>query len=1199
MGIDRETQGEVAVMTSRRCFDASDRSAYAVVRRRSTALGALICAVVWLASLGVGQASAATLQLSAIFSGPSAPNQPQALAVDQATGDVYVLDLGLNGFSSTIERFSATGNPVPFSASESYVRLNELTGTPSNSFFLSFLSPDAGIAVDNSGGPFDGDIYVTDGFNAVVDVFAPSGTYLGQLNGLGAPEGSFVPCGVAVDPQGRVYVGDDNGFVEMYTPTSANLPVTEGDYTVSALSGVGGVCAVATDAAGDVFASVYETGPLDEYAHSQFPASGSAVGLASEVDANSRAVAVDPSSGHVFVDEGAQISAFDVSGSTPTLIETFGSLGGSAHGLAVYAPSGSESTLYASNEAAVPAPAVELFRPAVPAPPAVVSESEGKVTSSSADLKARVNPDFADTTYHFEYGPTTSYGTKAPIPDMDIGSEGGLAALSAPNSAAEVHIQGLQPGTVYHYRVVASNASGTTVGHDATFETRAAGGPPSLLDGRAWEMVSPLEKNRSLLTGIDGQPGSSFGGIIQAAESGDAIVYASNGAFAEPSGSTLAAQYLARRGSSEWSTSNIDLPLTAESFPSLGFGGPYKAFSSELSRGVLLNAFYKPLTSPRLSDAPQGYQDLFVRELATGGLQPLMSEGDRLEQSDAEFELAFEAATPDMSHVIFRTTAALTPEAVASSGTEYNLYDWSDGQLKLINIVPGETPGEEIAVPLSSSGESVLPAGLHSVSDDGSRVFFSYERKLYVREDNAHTVQVDESKEGLSSGAGVFQAASTDGSRVFFTDKRQLTADATTANGGADLYEFNLDSGQLSDLTTADPAGAEVQSVIGASDDGAYVYFVANGVLAPGATHGHCERAHTPEKCNLYVWHRGPGGGSTRFIAALSEEDNQELPIEQEEYRGKAGDWAATIANRTSRVTADGLNVVFMSNGRLNEYDNTPVSPNDCGHNILGTEPPQFVSGPCEEVYVYNAAGGGHLSCASCNPDGAQPFGPSNIPGGTQFEGLRATYQSRVLSDDAEGHARVFFNSRDALVPQDDNGQQDVYEWEEDGRGNCSGASGCTGLISSGTSGNESGFADASANGDDAFFLTTTPLVPSDTDDLLDLYDARVGGGFPTGATPPTCNGTGCQGVPSTPPIFATPSSATFSGVGNFGSPNAVKPKLKTAAQIRAEKLTKALKTCRKRDASKKAKRVYCEAQARKRYGAKSKPKKTTAKGRK
>lgn len=170
----------------------------------------------------------------------------------------------------------------------------------------------------------------------------------------------------------------------------------------------------------------------------------------------------------------------------------------------------------------------------------------------------------------------------------------------------------------------------------------------------------------------------------------------------------------------------------------------------------------------------------------------------------------------------------------------------------------------------------------------------------------------------------------------------------------------------------------------------------------------------------------------------------------------------------------------------------------------------------------------------SCNPNGARPTGPSGFPGGTPWRTVdqKGMYQPRVLSDDG---SRVFFDSIDALVPQDMNGVQDVYEWEQDGVGTCKREGGCVFLISDGTSTSDSSIVDASASGNDVFFITRTRLSGWDTDELRDLYDARVGGGFmPPPPPAPVCEGEDCRPPPSPTMALSPLASTTFSGVGNL-----------------------------------------------------------------
>jgi hypothetical protein len=198
------------------------------------------------------------------------------------------------------------------------------------------------------------------------------------------------------------------------------------------------------------------------------------------------------------------------------------------------------------------------------------------------------------------------------------------------------------------------------------------------------------------------------------------------------------------------------------------------------------------------------------------------------------------------------------------------------------------------------------------------------------------------------------------------------------------------------------------------------------------------------------------------------------------------------------------------------------------------------------------------------------------------------------------------------LVPRDVNGAWDVYEWEPVGVGSCgvgsgggavvfepgrsvsvggrvvSGGAGCVGLVSSGSSPEESGFLDASESGGDVFFLTTARLAPQDFDSAFDVYDAHectaLSPCAPAGASVPSACVTAeaCRAAPSLQPaLFGAPSSETFSGEGNVPPLTAAKPRGLT----RAEKLSVALRVCR-RDRVKR-KRVVCERAARKRYGPK------------
>jgi hypothetical protein len=227
------------------------------------------------------------------------------------------------------------------------------------------------------------------------------------------------------------------------------------------------------------------------------------------------------------------------------------------------------------------------------------------------------------------------------------------------------------------------------------------------------------------------------------------------------------------------------------------------------------------------------------------------------------------------------------------------------------------------------------------------------------------------------------------------------------------------------------------------------------------------------------------------------------------------------------------------------------------------------------QIYRYETSSGS-VSCLSCAPTGTAQ---------SAAFGKHAT-GGHVLADEGK---RVFFSTAEKLLPQDVNGVEDVYEWEQEGAGSCppGQAAGCTFLISSGTDSEPSFYLDSSESGDDVFIATKQGLLAEDTDESYDVYDARIGGGFPHPVAPAECADT-CQGAAGS---FAAPVPLTTAAgpVGNLPTPAqsgpATAPKPKAKPPTRAQKLARALKACRKRP---KRKRASCKERARRLYGKKT-----------
>jgi hypothetical protein len=782
----------------------------------------------------------------------------------------------------------------------------------------------------------------------------------------------------------------------------------------------------------------------------------------------------------------------------------------------------------------------------------VDDEYASEAGPTSAQLNAKLNVRGSAASYHFEYGLTPTFGTSTP--------EQALAPAHS-DVLGLAPIAGLSPYTRYYARVVAESEFGTSDGATFTFLT-LSNNSASMPDGRVYEMVTPVQNDDADIYAPGNYVFARFGALgmdigspspFQVSEDGEAVTYVGDpvvGGNGSGGASPHAGnQFFARHTSTGWQQEVIAATGRNHSY--------YEAFSPELSAGILRAGNGYGEDSALLSEAEAlngGYHVLYERNDATRGLGALFTHFDTTEPPGPyEFLPQFAGGSRDFSTMVFDANAPLIPGAAAGR----SVYESVNGRLSLANVLPdGSIEPEAQAGAAEEPGlyEEGSPEFSHDVSSDGSRVFWTglgTHPNLYMREDGGRTVQLDSSQAGGPGGGGKFWTASDNGERVFFTDEATaaLTAD-TPPGSGANLYEYDVASGELTDLTPSAEAG--VQGVIGASEDGSYVYFVADGVLAEGASAGGCvvEPDGSPAKCNLYVAH----DGVVRFIAQLSQTDGMAGGgNENNGGFGLHGDWREGPGRRTAQVSADGM-LVFDSELSLTGYRNDGA----------------------EEVYVFSPASGagGQLDCASCRPSEE----PATGVGGIIPVSNNATETSRAVSTDG---TRVFFDSNQSLLPQDVNGRLDVYEWERDGSGTCELPTNCVSLLSGGTALSNSYLLGTSASGDDVMIITRAQLVGADRNENYDVYDARVDG--EQSPAPPVCSGTGCQGAPPAPPIFATPASATFAGVGDFPSsaPTAVKPKKLT----RAQKLAAALRRCQKEPGKR---RNACIREARRRYGTKS-----------
>ncbi len=568
------------------------------------------------------------------------------------------------------------------------------------------------------------------------------------------------------------------------------------------------------------------------------------------------------------------------------------------------------------------------------------------------------------------------------------------------------------------------------------------------------------------------------------------------------------------------------------------------------------------------------------------------------------------AATSDYGHVVLFAAdlSAYWPFDLTTS-FRGSLYEYSGtvsertGIYKEQPILVGVSGGKGSKQLLGVCGTHLGGAGLgggssasNALSDDGETVFFTVlpgcglpvAAEVYARLHGslssplpAETVHVSASECTAACGGESgknFEGASKDGSRVFFTSTQKLTNDAAdqTVDGdstegegcagmvatgsGCDLYEYDFSKEDGSRLTLV--SGGEVLGVAGIARDGLRAYFVSKSVL--GAA-GENEFKNSPEaeQPNLYVYDAATE--KTTFVGTLSY--------------GDQGDWQRAFERPVQVGGAGGRFLLFASSKLgLTPDDETATS----------------------QLFEYDADTG-ELARLTKGENGYGNNG-NNVTAGvlaSSVETVRklADFKSQVNSLSMSGDGRtVFFLTKSQLSSRAVSARQgcrNLYEFHSGGAI----SQGAVSLVSDGrdtqlNKGTSCGpqLQGVDETGSNVLFTSADPLVPGDVDGVQrDIYDARVGGGFPvsSGDAVGVCGPGLCEGASSSSiPILPTPSSTTQGAEGISPSPPAVSVSANTkkgTVTSRAQKLAAALKACKKKP--KGAMRVSCERQARKHDG--------------
>ena len=1104
------------------------------------------------------------------------------LAIDQASGDLYVasatgiakLDASLApavgwsdpGVTGNLAVDPSSGDLLVADTAANLIRRYEADGTPAGSFAA---ERPIDLAANSTGEVFvvtsTGDITASCGPTSTVKRFSSAGVE-------GATVGASLeyPGAVAVDPD------DDSILIAAYVNTyfcEAGSHLPEIAYFDS-----GGAFEESTLLHGQGDESLYAMipglsaagGSTRAYAVTKSPGANSfgSTRVAVLDDLPAPVATIDPIDPESITATAAQLSGtVDPNGvstqwhfeyrilGAPSWTTTPSQGAGSgeaaipvSHELVGLAPNTEyEARLLAVNlggsSTSAPSP---IFTTTTAAP--IVTTAASVASEEEATLHGLIDPQGSNVTgCHFEWGTTPAYGNTVPCASLPGAGQGPKLVT------AQLH--GLDPHTTYYFRLTATSAAGSAQGPARSLTTG-----PGLPDNRAWEMVSPPEKNGGGII-----PMGALTSAAQELAPGEpmALAYNSLVGFGDTRGGGVAFDYLAVRDAAagRWETHAItpegDPRSISDSF--VGSQSVYQPeFSPDLSQGVtLLTPNRVPLTPD--SVPVQKVFNLYLRSdlrnpgpasyrLITGCPLCLQSEPPTsLTRVPPQSKPFFAAASRDFSHVAFESLNQLTSDA--NPLPLFKAYEWADGQVRLIGRVPvsgdrcDDLVGPACEPALSSEvgrGEKHFRAD--SVSSDGSRILFKAPGSQYYMRIGGHaSVRVNASEK---PGAGAPQPAllwksTPDLSHVFFTTEEQLIP--SDEDNCGDLYRYDVDplgpdglpdpgASHLTRISVdhepADGICAQAYGAIGTSTGGDTVYFIADKRLVHGAP--------APVGPVVYRWHQG----ELRYIGQL---DGTSGTAEANLNLGAGGG----LDGIGSSVSPDGAHLLFSSTSGAHL---TGYQHGECNSTSVD----------CQEFYLYSADadnGKGELACVSCNPSGtASPFRPSFEAGASfrsaHFEGGAASVTAHVPHPLSADGSFVFFDSGERLVPEDENNERDVYRYDSQ--------SGQLSLLSSGAEDAAGGsfFLDAAADGTDAFFGTADQLSGWDVDHAYDAYDARIGGGLPEPpAVLPTCTGDACQPPPGQL-NDPTPSSSSFSGAGNArkGKAKARCPRGKRAVKARGKK---------------------------------------------
>jgi uncharacterized membrane protein len=1083
--------------------------------------------------------------------------RPQGIAIDQATGNVYVSEQ----FNRRVSEFTASGEFI-----RTFGWDVETGGVTTFEICAVAASCKRGVGGGNAGqfggistlgglaiGP-TGDVYVADPTNNRVQRFGPEGAFVSAFGWDVVPAGKPGDAGSGLERcpssaaagEGDCQAGAvGSGLGQFSTADPTGLAVDSGGAIYTVESKENGNERVQKFNAAATSASVFAPATL-----SGFPGPTS--------------VAVDSTTDHVFVSKPcSQATCSDAAVGNEVRIKEFESSGAlldtdlagegleTINGLGV---SSSNGTLYASSTSGDH----RVYEIATPPPPVATIAPVGGITGTSAEFHGEVNPTGLDTRYHFEYrADESSAWSKAPAVDADAGN--GNVAVPVTQQ-----VTGLVGSTLYHVRLVATKhyafggtVASTAVSTETTFTTL-----PSAPRIEAEAATQVTDTTATLTASIS----PAHEATVYRFEYGTAACGLSPPCTSIPvpdegigagGGDVAVAKELT--GLQPATTYHFRVVATNPTGVSTGDDRTFTTYPLAI-KGLPDGRAYELVTPPDMNG-------LFPRSFigAGGGRNnfstPLAAPSGERVVFDTEGALpgtegngsvdAYEAVRGSggwASHVISPAGAQAEQPGPGGVSADHEYAFWESGNFGSLALGGADTsyvrlPDGSFDLLGKGSMGTDPAADAKLITPGAGHILFATGRfapavQLEAKAPEAPLGAVyDRTPAGTQvvsllpndvtpSSSAIYQGASADASVVAFKvdETLYLRLDGTTtvevaagnptfagiSRGGQTVFYFRPDGSNnpvrgdiyafdTSAETTTPIATGGGATVVNISADGSHVYFVSTRQLDG--------EEGTLGADNLYVW----DGGAPHFIRIL---DPSDLTAFDPNGLVNLATWTAYAsgnfldenhgpADDPSRTTPDGAFLVFQSHASLTAYD----------------------SGGHSEVYLYDA-GSGHLSCVSCNPAG------TTATSDAQLQGLRGGAPTNALSQIANvtGDGRkVFFQSDEALVPGDGDGTTDVYEWKE----------GTLSLISSGHSDGTPDFLyGMTPDGHDVFFETRDVLLPEDLSGGAGaIYDARVGGGFPAAQVEVPCIAEdSCQGAPSPPPSLSSPGSESLQ------SPSVISP---------------------------------------------------------